>query len=371
MIHVRRVVLAILVVAAAAVAMPRVAARQAAPGDPANLTWVSNGGSLSLLWTHSTGAFTHYQLEAALAPGAPPFVVFPTSAFVDPTKLPQLLNNFGASGVGPGTYYIKVRGMNGAAASNATNEVGAVIANGCVPPGAPTNFTQIVRGTLGFLMWNPGSGGQPTAYILQASFSPNDPAPPIQVPLGTPYFTLAIPPGSYYVKIAAANACGVSAPSNELNVASPNTTPDRTPDPAPGERLPQPFVRDIVFALAAQARAAGLMDGSVSCPVRPGFDPNDIETRKVNLNPYINYMVDNLRLIDRRFGYNAKPTRANAIVAGDEIAYHYGSDAPEGSPNVYLVDTLGGHCTFGRETADYRPFYNEFGRWTAAGRFVP
>ena len=26
---------------------------------------------------------------------------------------------------------------------------------------------------------------------------------------------------------------------------------------------------------------------------------------------------------------------------------------------------------FGRETPDYRPFYDEFGRWTAAGQFVP
>ena len=62
------------------------------------------------------------------------------------------------------------------------------------------------------------------------------------------------------------------------------------------------------------------------------------------------------------------------IVAGDEIAYHYGRDAAQRSPNVYIVDTLGGHCTgvnggSPRESADYRPFYNEYGTWTGAGRF--
>ena len=67
-----------------------------------------------------------------------------------------------------------------------------------------------------------------------------------------------------------------------------------------------------------------------------------------------------------------------SIVAGDEVTYHYGSDQPEGSPNAYAVDVLGGHCTgvgvvpgntIDRHSPDYRPFYNEFVRWTGAGRF--
>jgi hypothetical protein len=94
------------------------------------------------------------------------------------------------------------------------------------------------------------------------------------------------------------------------------------------------------------------------------------------LNPYINFIVDALRTIDQRFGYNAKPTRAwlPSIVAGDEISYHYGSDPSEGSPNAFAVDTLSGHCTGvsgdpDRHAPDYRVFYDEFIRWTGAGRF--
>ena len=130
-------------------------------------------------------------------------------------------------------------------------------------------------------------------------------------------------------------------------------------------------MRDLVLQVGAEARNQGRLDGAVSCPTRPGFPDSEIERRKMQRNAYIDYMVARLRQFDPRFGYNAKPTRPqyNAIVAGDEIAYHWGSDAPEGSPNVYLIDTLGGHCTFGRETVDFRPFFDEYGRWTAAGAF--
>lgn len=357
-----------------------VTARQAPPGAPSGLTYLVNGGNVSLQWTHAAGAFTHYRLEAGGFPGDT-FFVFDTTAFASPdpySKLQQLLASFGAGPIGAGTYYVRMRGMNGAVAGPASNEIALPVTGACQAPGAPTNFGAIVRGTAGFLQWNPGSGGAPTTYIVQASFGPNDPNPPVQIPLGTPYFSLGIPGGTFYVRIVAANACGTSGPSNEVLIASPSNTPDRTPDPPAGQRLPQPFVRDLVFQLAAQARNLGYLQPQVACPPRPGSFADPLEARKTQRNPYIDYIVANLRTIDRRFGYNAKPSRASvpAIVAGDEIAYHYGSDAPEGSPNVYLVDVLGGHCTGvsgdpDRHTPDYRVFYDEFGRWTAAGAFVP
>ena len=49
----------------------------------------------------------------------------------------------------------------------------------------------------------PGTADRPSLYIVQASFVPNDPAPPIQLPLGTPYFNIGIPAGTYYVKVVA------------------------------------------------------------------------------------------------------------------------------------------------------------------------
>jgi hypothetical protein len=377
--QVRRLVLAAAVVAAVAMVAPGLMARQTAPGAPSNLTYISRpGGGVDLQWTHSTGTFTHYVIEAGGAPGAP-FLRLPTSSFNDNNlygKLPHLLASFSANGVATGDYYVRIRGANGAAESDPSNEILLPLRAGCVAPGAPTNFTQIVRGNQGFLMWNAGSGGQPNAYIVQASFSPNDPNPPIQLPLGSLYFTLGIPSGSYFVKVVAVNACGTSAASNELNVVAPFNTPARTPDPAPGQRLPQPYVRDQVFQFGNEARALGYMSPQTACPPRAGNFTDPIEARKTQLNPFINYVVDKLRQIDTRFGYNAKPSRAwvPAIIAGDEIAYHYGSDPPLGSPNTFAVDVLAGHCTgisgdADRHGVDYRVFYNEFVTWTGAGRF--
>jgi hypothetical protein len=379
--HVRLTTFAVALVTAVWMAMPPVSARQAVPGAPSGLSYVVGpGGSLQLLWTHATGTFTHYNIEAAATPGGAPFLVLPTSSFASPdpfSKLQERLSSFSASGIGEGNYYVRIRGANTAAVlSDVSNEILLPVRNGCYPPGAPTNFGAIVRGTNGLLQWNAGNGGRPTSYVVRASFGPNDPNPPVQLPLGSSVFNLAIPPGSYYVHVVAVNACGMSAPSNEIVVTAPANTPSTSPNPPPGQRLPQPYVRDLVFQYAAEARALGYLNPQVACPPRTGpYNPQyELEARKTQRNAYIDYVVSKLRTIDRRFGFNAKPTRAvvPAIIAGDEIAYHYGSDAPEGSPNVYLVDVLGGHCTGisgdpDRHTPDYRVFYDEFGRWTLAG----
>jgi len=138
--------------------------------------------------------------------------------------------------------------------------------------------------------------------------------------------------------------------------------PRRTPDPAPGARLPLPDVRGVVEQAAA-ARPDLLAQ---SCP--SGF--------KYENNPWLDYMVDRLRMLDTRWGYNGKPTRSPAdnggrpvIAAGDEIAYHYGSGPDQRSPDVYLIDILLGHCG-PTPSVTWRVFTGEEpGFWTSAGRF--
>ena len=383
--QVRLLTMAAAMLVAVALGTTHLAARQSVPGAPSNLNYVVRpGGGLTLQWTHSTGSFTHYVIEAGATPGNP-FLRIPTSAYADGRqygKLPELLATFSAAGVGPGDYFVRIRGANSVGESAPSNEIVLPVRAGCVAPGAPTEFTQIVRGTNGWLMWNAGDGGAATAYVVRASFVPNDPNPPFQFPLGTPYFTLGIPPGAYYVNVVSVNACGQSAPSNELLITSPNNTPARTPDPAPGRRLPQPYVEGMVIALAAQ-NASMLQNPEVPCPTRAGSFGDAtwaLEARKTQRNPYIDAIVDGLRQIDQRFGYNAKPTRAwvPSIIAGDEIAYHFGSDPSEGSPNAFAVDVLAGHCTGvgvipgndqNLHAHVYRPFYDEYVRWTGAGRF--
>ena len=136
----------------------------------------------------------------------------------------------------------------------------------------------------------------------------------------------------------------------------------RTGDPAPGQRLSLPDVRG--FIQEANARRPELL--AQSCP--GGV--------KYANNPWLDYIVDQLRTLDTRWGYNAKPTRTAAdnggrpvVSAGDEIAYHYGAGPDQGSPDVYLIDILESHCTSSPRLT-YRVFTGEEpGIWTGAGRF--
>lgn len=138
--------------------------------------------------------------------------------------------------------------------------------------------------------------------------------------------------------------------------------PRRTPDPPAGSRLPLPDVRAVVERAAAER--PDLL--AQSCP--SGF--------KYENNPWLDYMVDRLRALDTRWGYNGKPTRTPVdnggrpvIAAGDEIAYHYGPGPDERSPDVHLVDILVGHCG-PTPSVTWRVFTGEEpGFWTSARRF--
>ena len=136
---------------------------------------------------------------------------------------------------------------------------------------------------------------------------------------------------------------------------------NRTADPPAGQRIPPRDVR----AFTEQAAAARPDLIAQSCP-------NGL---KYQNNPWLDYMVDRLRTLDTRWGYNGKPTRSAAdnggqpvIAAGDEVAYHYGAGPDQGSPDVYLIDLLEGHCGSSPRLT-YRDFTGqEPGFWTGAGR---
>ena len=138
---------------------------------------------------------------------------------------------------------------------------------------------------------------------------------------------------------------------------------NRTPNPPAGQRLPLPN-------MAAQIRQW--------TSERPDLFPSQqcpLGVKYVN-NPWQDYIVDRLRQVDTRWGYNAKPTRGSGdnggrpvVAAGDEILYNYGSNADEGNTNeVHAVDILTAHC--GSPVLGWRVFTGEEAvRWTGAGRF--
>lgn len=88
---------------------------------------------------------------------------------------------------------------------------------------------------------------------------------------------------------------------------------------------------------------------------------------------FMDGVVDALRAVDGRFGYNCKRGNCNDP-SHDAIAYYWGEGAPfEGARQVYVVDIIGGHCgpsptpTWQNVTS---PSGNTAGAgWTSRGRF--
>jgi hypothetical protein len=136
----------------------------------------------------------------------------------------------------------------------------------------------------------------------------------------------------------------------------------RTPDPPSGYRLPLPSNAQ---ALVEQLAASAPDMRTQSCPRGIKY---------VN-NPWQDHIIDGLRRIDSRWGYNAKPNRtANdnggvpVVAAGDEITYHWGAGRDQGSTEVYSIDILASHC--GTPSLTWRDFTGEEPAvWTGAGRF--
>jgi hypothetical protein len=137
----------------------------------------------------------------------------------------------------------------------------------------------------------------------------------------------------------------------------PGGSGGRTPDPAPGQRLPLPNMFHVVQQVANS---------------RPDLLRNSCQEHGGSWG-FLDLVVDTLRTHDTRWGYNWK--RGNVgDPSMDVIDYHYGSGPDEGSTNVYIIDIIGGHCG-----PSPSPVWNDvtevtrqggtIGRWTSRGRF--
>ncbi|MCX6549929.1 MAG: PKD domain-containing protein, partial [Acidobacteria bacterium] len=132
---------------------------------------------------------------------------------------------FAASGIGNGTYYLRVRATNSFGTSGPSNEATLVVGGGgcSIAPGAPGSLTitQNSGGNVAF-RWTAAAGG-PTTYVLEAGSAPGL-ANLATVDLGgtgTAFATSGVGAGTYYVRVKAANACGTSAPSNDVVLIVP------------------------------------------------------------------------------------------------------------------------------------------------------
>jgi len=198
------------------------------PGPPGTPTISGAGNSVNINWAAPTtgGAPTSYTVLARLAPGGAVVASLPVG------------NVLGTSVAAPnGTFHVTVRASNGAGPGTESAGVTFNVPIVAPPPGAPTGFNVVVSGNQATFTWTPPStGGTPTGYLLRASLSPSGP-PIAQLPFPAPAGGVnitSIPPGTYFVRLAATNAGGVSPFSNEVtvNVAGPQVPGAPTMNPA-------------------------------------------------------------------------------------------------------------------------------------------
>ena len=325
----------------------------AVPTAPSDLSATVSGQIVTLTWTAATNGPTSYVLQAGFAPGQ--------TALSVPLGASQ--TTFVAS-AGPGTYFARVIALGGdGSTSPPSNEITVVVSSSCGNPSMPRNLRAMQKGAEIFLFWTRPAFGAPNGYAVQAGLAPGQTIAEFRV--GGTTLNTAVNSGTFSARVIALSPCGNGPATPDIPVTFPNNSV-RVPDPDPGTVLAMPDIGALVERLANQFPPTL----NNSCPSGRKYEPN----------PWLDFMVAQLRTYDTRFGYNAKPTRGPAdndgfpvIAAGDEIAYFRGTGVAEGSAEVYAIDILFNHCDIlrgGAPALTYRDIAPEPAKWTGAGRFT-
>lgn len=184
-----------------------------APGAPGGLAAVANGTSVTLSWTASTAGCppTGYVIEAGSTSGLSNLANFNTGSTA---------TSFSTSGVGSGTYFVRVRATNAVGSSAASNEAIFTSSSSpptpCISPSVPGSLTAAVSGSSVALSWGAASGS-PTSYIVDVGTSSGASNVASQNTGSTATsLTSTLSPGTYFARLRSTNACGTSAVSNEV-----------------------------------------------------------------------------------------------------------------------------------------------------------
>lgn len=177
----------------------------AVPGAPTRLTRQVRGNRVTLSWLApiSGAPPSSYIVEAGLSPG--------TTAVALPTTNTRLT----VPDVSPGRYYVRVRAMNAAGQSAASNEVVATV--GAIGRPQRPQLTATANGSLVSLRWSDPDGYSGTSYRLQVGAQPGM-SNIAEATVAEDNITAAAPPGTYYVRVFSVSDQGTSEPSNEVQV---------------------------------------------------------------------------------------------------------------------------------------------------------
>ena len=185
---------------------------QAVPASaPALNPPVVAGPRVTLNWSAVPGA-AGYRLAVGTAPG--------TEGYAHAVGAVTTVT-FNSPFVGTG--YVRVQAFDATGLGPVSNEVQLIVTSLSPVPAAPVGLQASLSGRTVNLSWGPGAGGgAPQAVVLEAGTSPggaNLGATPL--PLSTQVSIPGVAPGTYFVRVYAANASGRSNPSNEVRIDMP------------------------------------------------------------------------------------------------------------------------------------------------------
>ena len=291
---------------------------QGPPPPPSNFAASVNGTTVTLTAQLPSVSLTGLMLVGGSTPGASQAVV-PLSVSAQNTL----------SNVPPGTYYARLVAVSPGGSSAPSNEVQIVVtAASCVAPAVPV-LTAQVSGSAVVLSWGAVSGA--AGYRVDVATTPGGAQVASQLvgPQTTGVSNPSAPAGTYYVKVTVLNACGLSATSAEETVVitPPPAGTNRTPNPPAGQQLPLPNRLSVVEEVARQFPA----DLRNSCTTSGGN------------NAWLFRLVQRLRQGDTRWGLNWKRGRIGDM-SQDIVTYNWGSEADEGTRQMYVLDVIVGHC---------------------------
>lgn len=192
------------------------------PGPPSTPVATTVGGGVRFTWSAGTlgGPPTSYVFEAGLTAG---------TTFV---SLPVATNAFFVPGVPPGTYFVRVRGVNATGLGEASPELTLRVGGGSVvAPNAPTNvMTYVADGRLTATWYPPQSGATPSSYLLEVGTAAGLSNIAVVPVAGRVFLFSGVPPGYYFMRVRAVAGGAVGPPSSDVilvvgNVAAPPTAP--------------------------------------------------------------------------------------------------------------------------------------------------
>ena len=185
------------------------------PAPPANFRATAAGSQVTLAWDPVVdSSVSDVIAEVGNGPGL--------SNLAQGVSI-GMAGSYVASNVPAGHYYMRARAVGAGGASAPTNDVEVVVGGGPVPS-SPLDLAAYVDGDHSVVLtWRAGEGDEtPSQFVVEVgSHTGLANLGTLTLPVSTRFESPVLPSGTYYIRLRAGNANGVSAPSNEVRVVIP------------------------------------------------------------------------------------------------------------------------------------------------------